>query len=130
MDAIKDELGKAAAYARSCAKRNYILAYMMSIIMVATSISACVIGSLGNEYRIFASSLAAFPAAMVGVSSIFKFEEKSKWFWQKTKLLESLLRSLTYEAADPAEISKQFSNVEINMEKEWITFGNPQQRRA
>jgi hypothetical protein len=37
--------------------------------------------------------------------------------------MNRLIRPLRFEDAPPAEVSREFSKIEEDMEEEWVTFG-------
>jgi peptidoglycan biosynthesis protein MviN/MurJ (putative lipid II flippase) len=125
MSDLEQELAVAASMARKYARRNYRFAYLVSIVTVVSSIAAGIVVGAGVHFLEpwGKAALASLPAAMVTVSTVFRFEQKSSWFWHKTKRLEALLRSLKYESAVAVDASKAFSKVEADMESEWIAFG-------
>ncbi len=123
MDQLHKELTEAATTARRLARRNYILAYFVSGVIVVSSITAGLLVGISGIPTWCVGALASLPAAMVATSTVFRFEQKSAWFWKKTKRLDTLLRGLKYEGADPVAISQAFSKIEEEMEQEWISFG-------
>lgn len=124
MDQLLNELVVSAKSAKRFAVRNYILAYIVSGVTVISSIAAALMFSISSIPSYVPGILASLPAAMVGANTVFRFDQKSAWFWKKNKRIESLVRRLQYEGAPVVEISKEFSSLEESMEQEWITFGN------
>jgi hypothetical protein len=120
---IFDEISAAAAQARRMAKRNYFFAYGVAGITVIASIAAGITVGMADVPKSLVAALAALPAVMLTASTVFRFEQKSAWFWKKTKALEALVRQLKYESLAAAQASKAFSEVESSLEREWIGFG-------
>jgi hypothetical protein len=123
MEELGNELKEAAKLSKYLAKRNYILAYAVTLISVFASITAGILVALEGLNPAMIAAIASLPAAMMTFKTVFRFEQKSAWFWQKNKNLERLYRSLMYEEKPPAEVSKEFSQVESEMETDWVSFG-------
>lgn len=123
MEELERELVAAAAAARYYAKRNYVLGYLVAGVTVVASIAAGLTAAL-TDYKAVTGALASLPAAMVTASTVFRFEPKSGWFWQKAKALEALLRAIRFEGLGLADASQRFSDIEVNMERNWIGFGS------
>lgn len=117
------EVQHAAAESRRFAIRNYFFAYFVSGVIVLASISAGLTVGIETVPKWFSAALASLPAVMLTASTVFRFEQKSAWFWKKTRALETLVRQLKYEAFDPVEASRVFSQIEEQMEQEWVSFG-------
>lgn len=92
--AIHDEIAAAALAARRFAIRNYFLAYAVSGVIVLASIGSGITVIIPGIPPWFTASLAALPAVMLTASTVFRFEQKSAWFWKKSKALDSLLRKI------------------------------------
>jgi uncharacterized membrane protein YkvI len=125
LDALETELVAAIAASRYYARRNYILGYLVAGTTVLSSIAAGLAVSLPMVPRELTAVLASLPAAMVAATTVFRFDQKSGWFWRKSKRLDSLLRSIRYEGANMVAASKVFSQIEEDMEQEWVSFGTP-----
>ncbi|MYM68101.1 hypothetical protein GTP45_14850 [Pseudoduganella sp. FT55W] len=125
MDTLEAELVAAIAASRYYARRNYFLGYMVAGASVVSSILAGISVSFPCIPPQVTAVLASIPAAMIATTTTFRFEQKSAWFWRKAKRQESLLRSIRYEAVDVATASKTLSQIEEDMEQEWVSFGTP-----
>jgi len=121
--AIHEEIAAAAVAARRFAIRNYFLAYAVSGVIVLASIGSGITVAIAEIPKWFTASLAALPAVMLTASTVFRFEQKSAWFWKKTKALDSLVRKIRYESMGTVEASQAFSRIEEDLESEWISFG-------
>jgi len=119
---LQEELQAQVQNTRRNAKRNYFAAYINAVLSVAASIAATVLVAADGPKSLIAT-LAAIPAALTAIGTIFRFEQKSAWHWKKNKRLSGLLRALRYEKADPVDVSKAFSKTEEEMDQEWIAFG-------
>ncbi len=128
MESLENELKEAAKLSKYLAKRNYILAYSVTLISVFASIAAGILVALKNFDPVLLAIIASLPAGMMTFKAVFRFEQKSAWFWQKNKKLERLYRALAYEGASPAAISKEFSQVESEMESSWVSFGTTENK--
>jgi hypothetical protein len=120
-----EELYESARAARHFAIRNYFFAYFVSGIIVISSIAAGIsVGAKPADIPDWwKSALASLPAVMLTASTVFRFEQKSAWFWKKTKALDSLVRQVKYEGLSSIEASKKLSEIEENMERSWVSFG-------
>lgn len=127
MNTLEEELKFAEALNRKLAQRNYWFAFIVTLISVLASISAGILVAL--DTALFSpgviAAVASLPAGMMTINTVFRFEQKSTWFWKKNKAAAALYRALVFEAADPATISQQFSAMEAEMEDSWVTFGTP-----
>ena len=124
MDDLINELEKAASKSLKGARRNYFAAYGLAAIVIGSSIAATILAGGGAQAEITAV-VASIPAALFAINTTFKFEQKSSWHWRKNKRIKSLLRSLKHERADIAHVSKMFSKLDEDMDKEWVPFGSP-----
>ena len=125
LEALEKELVAAITASRYYARRNYILGYGVAATTVISSIAAGLTVGLPIIPVEATAALASLPAAMVACTTVFRFDQKSAWFWRKSKRLDSLLRAIRYESADLATASKAFSQIEEDMEQEWVSFGTP-----
>ncbi|MGO4378906.1 hypothetical protein AB4Z19_11575 [Pseudoduganella sp. RAF19] len=120
---IFGEISLAAADAKRWARQNYFCAYFISGVIVVASITAGLTVGLDELPKWTRAALASLPAVMLTASTVFRFEQKSAWFWKKSKALEALVRRLKYESVAPHEASQLFSQIEESMEKDWVSFG-------
>lgn len=132
MEELKQELLAATRLTAYLAKRNYILAYVVTFISVFASIAAGILVALESAHiqPLYIAVIAALPAGMMTVNTVFRFEQKSAWFWKKNKHQHRLYRALVYEDADPAQISREFSQLETEMENDWVSFGAVNQKEG
>lgn len=130
MDDLRKELESAVTLTLNLAKRNYLLAYFFTFLSVMASIAAGILVALDSELvpPAVIAAVASLPAGMMTVNTVFRFEQKSAWFWKKNKGLAGLYRALIYEGADPVEISRGFSRLEAEMEGDWVSFGISNQK--
>jgi uncharacterized membrane protein YkvI len=128
VDELIIELEKAAAKSLKSARQNYFAAYGLAAIIVGSSIAATVLAGVSAMPGITAV-VASIPAALFAITTTFKFERKSSWHWKKNKRIKSFLRSIKYEGADIAQVSKMYSKLEEEMDEEWVSFGSPLEER-
>lgn len=124
MDELMNELNEVANRTKRNARQNHYAAFIVAILMASSSVAATILAALG-ETKILTAIFAAIPVAMIAINSTFHFERKSAWHWRKNKRIEALVRSLKYEDAKPDTVSKQFSEIEKEMDEEWVRFGSP-----
>lgn len=60
---------------------------------------------------------------MLSASTVFRSEQKSAWFWKKTRALQGQVRQLTYEAFSPVEASRACSQIDSQMAQAGLSFG-------
>lgn len=120
---IYKEVSAAAIAARRFAIRNYFYAYSVSGVIVVASIGAGITVGIDLIPKWLTASLASLPAVMLTASTVFRFEQKSAWFWKKAKALDTLVRRIRYESLGTVEASQLFSHIEEEMENEWVSFG-------
>ena len=130
MSELQTDLRTAAEDTKSQARWNYRAALAVLSVAVATSITASILAGIETVPRWLASAVAATPAAMLLISSVFRFEEKSAWYYRKHRKLARILRALRHENAAIPDISREFSKVEEEMEEDWVSFGNMSASRS
>lgn len=67
--------------------------------------------------------LAAVPGAMYLVNRQFRFEQRSKWWFDKFYVIEGLHRGLVRENRGEAEISKELTLQSKALAGRWPGFG-------
>ncbi len=117
-DALDTQIVRSQRHAR----RNYYWAYGITLIGATASAVTTLIVALGQaeHFKEITAIFAAMPAAAMLLESRLRLEERSRWNWHKTKRLQALSRSLTYEGATEAQISKAWSELEVQLEEEWV----------
>lgn len=124
MDELMNELNEVASRTKKNARQNHYAAFLVAILIASSSVAATIFAAIGGPKELTAI-LAAIPVAMIAINSTFHFERKSAWHWRKNKRIEALVRSLKYEDAKPDTVSKLFSQIEEEMDEEWVRFGSP-----
>ena len=114
---------------------NYCAAYSFLILAVLSSAVATVSVAIGMWPKTINAVLAALPGLMYLTNRQFRFEERSKWWFEKFYVIESLYRGLVREGRDESEISKELTRQSMTLALRWPGFGEvpeplkPQGRR-
>ena len=123
-DSLIAELRKVADQNKKWGWTNYRFAYLVAIIAVAGSIAATILAAVNVVPSWVTAIIASVPAAVVAVSKTFDFERKAIWQWRTTKRIEALIRKLEHENATEEEVSREFSNLDIETFDGWIRYSN------
>lgn len=91
-------------------------------VAVAGSIAATVLAAVQLTPSWLTATIAAIPAAVLAINTTFNFERKALWHWLTTKRFEGLIRRLKYEKAEEAEVSKEFSRIDIETFEGWMDY--------
>lgn len=132
-EGFRRDLQHDVTFCTKWARRNYWWAHLVFAISVLASFLSTVLiaGNLAKEVwkepwdRLITSSVAALPAIMLLVNNTLRFEERTKWFWKKTRVAERFLRRLDGNA-NPHEsaLSDEYSRFCEELEGEWPAFGS------
>lgn len=129
---LQQELATDILYCKTWATRNYVYAHLAFISSVLGSFISTVLvtGDTGREilgplwYKVVTGFFAAIPGVMLLVNNALKFEDRTKWFWRKTRALERLAREVRdTETPNIAEISTRYGEFSEKLEDEWPAFG-------
>lgn len=121
--AVHAEITAVAERSRRWAIRHHALAYIVAVVMLLSSIAAGVMIAMDDVPKGLTAALATLPAVMLTASTVFRFEQKSAWYWKKTRALEALLRKMRYQSLYAVEASRFFLRIEEDMEREWVALG-------
>lgn len=124
---LKDELTHEYQSSKYLAQKHYFTAYGVNILMVGCSIAATVMAAAKYGDASVIATLAAVPAAMIGVNAKFKFEKKSDWYWDRAKELQRLLLHLEYSQSDDpivTEVSAAFSVYDQKINHTYPSFSD------
>ena len=102
---------------------NYCAAYLFLILAVFCSAVATLSVAVGLWPKAVNAVLAALPGVMYLANRQFRFEERSKWWFEKFYGIESLYRGLVREGRDEAEISKELTLQSRTLAARWPGFG-------
>jgi hypothetical protein len=129
------ELQEEARHCKKWARRNYNFAHAVFLSSVLLSFMSSIVVSLDDVVwdalgwnhvlgRILLTVTTAAPAALLLVNNTLRFEERSKWFWKKTRVVQRLHRQLRDDpTADKASISRELGEVSETLEDQWPAFG-------
>lgn len=121
-ESLINDLIDTANVVKKLAWMNYICAYIVAWVAVAGSIAATILAAVQLTPGWLTATIAAIPAAVLAVNTTFNFERKALWQFRTTKRFEALVRKLKYEKADEAPVSKEFSEIEIEMFEGWMAY--------
>jgi uncharacterized membrane protein YphA (DoxX/SURF4 family) len=102
---------------------NYCAAYLFLILAVSCSAVATLSVAVGWWPKPVNAVLAALPGLMYLANRQFRFEERSKWWFEKFYVVEGLYRGLVRERRDEAEISKELTLQSRALAARWPGFG-------
>jgi hypothetical protein len=118
-----DDLRQRYEACRFRGRANYCAAYLFLVLAVSSSAVATL--SIAAEIwpKAVNAVLAALPGAMYLVNRQFRFEERSKWWFDKFYVIEGLYRGIVRERRDEAEISKELTIQSKKLAARWPGFG-------
>src|SRR6267378_5381683 len=94
---LAEDLKKRIDGCRARARTNYYAAYGVGIVGFVASIIASISVASEWHHKGLVATIAALPAVVVGLTSFFKFEARSDWWWEKHHKLNAFLSALIYE---------------------------------
>ena len=97
--------------------------YVFLILAVSSSGVATLSVAIGIWPKAVNAVLAALPGVMYLVNRQFRFEERSKWWFEKFYVIESLYRGLVREGRDEADLSKELTLQSSALGARWPGFG-------
>ena|SRR5579875_473556 len=102
---------------------NYCAAYFFLILAVSCSAVATLSVAVGMWPKAVNAVLAALPGLMYLTNRQFRFEERSKWWFEKFYVIEGLYRGLVRERRDEVEVSKELTLQSRALAARWPGFG-------
>src|SRR5271166_4079768 len=90
-------------------RANYFAAYLFLILAVSASAVATLSVAAQLWPKAVNAVLAAMPGVLYLVNRQFRFEERSRWWFEKFYIIEALYRGLVRERKDEAEVSKELT---------------------
>lgn len=105
-------------------ENNQRAAFAVFAVAVLGIVAATILSAFEDIPKAVRIPVTALPGVMVLINSIFRFEVKSRWHWEKTRGYEELLRALTIEHSPPEDISRKLSKLDQRMDEKWIWFGH------
>jgi hypothetical protein len=120
---LAEELQQLSAESRARALRDYYAAYTVLAIALGASIVTTV--SVAAEWlpKGVTATLAALPAAAVGLTAVFRFEARSDWWWTQCHKLDALRRALLYRGRDKSDVSREMDDFLAKHKQKWPGFG-------
>jgi DNA segregation ATPase FtsK/SpoIIIE-like protein len=122
-DKLAEELQQRSAECRARALRDYYAAYTVLSIALGASLVTTV--SVAAEWlpKGVTATLAALPAAAVGLTAVFKFEARSDWWWAQCYKLDALRHALLYQGRDKSDVSREMDDFLAKHNEIWPRFG-------
>ncbi|QDP02295.1 hypothetical protein [Thalassotalea sp. PS06] len=108
---------------RSLGKLNYVLAYLFLILATVSSAAAALSIALGYLSPAGNAALAGLPGILYVANRLFRFEEKSKWWYEKFYVIEGLYRELVREGQNEKTVSEELTVQSRELAKRWPGFG-------
>jgi hypothetical protein len=125
VESFEDELRQTIHDSTKWARRNYVYAHVTFILSVLGSFLATVLAASEYHNSVVTASLAALPGLMLLINNTLRFEERTKWFWRKTRMAESYYRDLRdREHPIASSASARYSEESAKLESEWPAFGS------
>jgi len=122
-ESFADDLKQRYEACRVRGRANYCAAYLIFLLAVSTSAVATLSVAVELWPKAVNAVLAALPGAMYLVNRQFRFEERSKWWFEKFYLIEGLYRGIVRERRDEAEISRELTLQSKELAARWPGFG-------
>jgi len=102
---------------------NYYAAYIFLVLAVLCSAVATLSIATDQFSKSVNALLAAFPGVLYLANKQFRFEERSKWWYEKFYVIEGLYRALVFEGKEVAEVSKELTIKSKELAARWPGFG-------
>ena len=122
-ESFADDLRRRYESCRLRGRANYCAAYLFLVLAVFSSAIATLSVAAEIWPKAVNAVLAALPGAMYLVNRQFRFEERSKWWFEKFYVIESLYRGIAREKRDEAEISRELTLQSKALAARWPGFG-------
>ncbi len=113
---ILADLKERAAFDDKYSWRHLHLANIWNWIAILGSFGSATIAATGMFPSWLVAALAAVPGIAVIILQRFSFYRRSRFHRIMQVKVEKLTRALEYEGANPGDISKQYSNLLLEME--------------
>lgn len=130
-DDLEKDLRKEIKKSAWWAKMNLTCTHIVYFVSIVASFSASILAAKSGDNPNFATYAAVFSAlsgAALTISSTFRFDERSRWFENRNKLLQGYYRKLRDdETCDAVALSLEYSEKMKELEKGWPGFGNIKQ---
>jgi len=106
---------------RRRARHNYYAAYTLFVLALGGTVAATFI-SASQSPPWLRALVTAIPGVVVLIHGTLKFQQKSRWYWNRVRKFESLVRKAKYEGVGLPEVSREFSAISEKLEDDWPTF--------
>jgi hypothetical protein len=123
IESFADDLRQRYEACRWRGRVNYCAAYLFLILAVCCSALATLSVAVEMWPKAVNAVLASLPGVMYLVNRQFRFEERSKWWFEKFYIIEGLYRGIVRERRDEAEISKELTLQSKTLAERWPGFG-------
>ncbi len=127
MDDLRDrllvELNNRIAFDNRYAWKHLHFANIFNWAAVLMSFGAAIVAARGTMPWWVTAALASGPGIIIVIFQRFSFYSRSRWHCMVETKLKALAHALEYEGADPAEVSKRFSAVMLEMEPQYPGHG-------
>jgi hypothetical protein len=123
VESFSDDLRQRYEACRWRGRINYCAAYVFLLLAVLSSAVATL--SIAAELwdKPVNAVLAALPGAMYLANRQFRFEERSKWWFDKFYIIEGLYRGVVREGRDEADVSRELTLKSKELATRWPGFG-------
>lgn len=122
MKELLEQLDEDIQGCRRLARRNYKAAYLLYSAALISSVAATALSFTDTGSPLLRGCLSAFPGIAVLVNGSLKLQQKSRWYWDRIRRLQTLERQLKFEGKAAPEVSAAFSLINVEMERTWPTL--------
>ena len=123
VESFSDDLRKRYEACRWRGRVNYYAAFVFLVLAVLSSAVASLSIATDVWPKTVNAVLAVSPGVMYLVNRQFRFEERSKWWFEKFYVIEGLYRGIVRERRDEAEISRELTFKSKELAVRWPGFG-------
>jgi hypothetical protein len=123
VESFADDLRQRYETCRWRGRVNYCAAYVFLVLAVLSSAVATLSIAADLWEKPVNAILAALPGAMYLANRQFRFEERSKWWFDKFYVIEGLYRGIVREGRDDAEVSRELTLKSKELGARWPVFG-------
>ncbi len=116
MQSLEEYLHRQVVSSQKRGHYNYVASYVFSSVAILASFLAGLSVAAHWFPETVLTVLSALPAAVLVISSQFRFLEKSSWHWRKAYALEGLLHQLRYEGMSESDMSEACRKLHEQME--------------
>ena len=118
---------------RRAGNRNYVFSYAVNWLNIVSGMLAAIFAAVGQKtldtqfpgyaWNFVIAALAAFPVASASAISIFKVQEKVRWYWDGKLQIGALFTELRdNQNAVVTDISTRFSALKLELEYSFPGF--------